>query len=71
MGESAFTGQTAAPLRGDPTCCVKACSPIILRPSGHGPKRAPQGPQRGAGLPPGGLGHRTMYPELVRLSRLP
>eukprot|EP00969_Alexandrium_andersonii_P009907 432426-Alexandrium_andersonii.AAC.1 len=34
MGESALTGQLGAPLRGAPSCYVRASSPIVRRPSG-------------------------------------
>eukprot|EP00969_Alexandrium_andersonii_P189583 8376504-Alexandrium_andersonii.AAC.1 len=30
MGESALTGQLGEPLRGAPSCCVKASSPLVL-----------------------------------------
>eukprot|EP00969_Alexandrium_andersonii_P002670 116118-Alexandrium_andersonii.AAC.1 len=43
MGESALTGQPGAPLRGAPSCNVKASSPIVRRPSGGGPERALKG----------------------------
>eukprot|EP00969_Alexandrium_andersonii_P317281 14017395-Alexandrium_andersonii.AAC.1 len=43
MGESALTGQLGVPLRGAPSCNVKAASPIVRRPSGGGIKRAPMG----------------------------
>eukprot|EP00969_Alexandrium_andersonii_P232127 10250152-Alexandrium_andersonii.AAC.1 len=43
VGESAPTGQLGAPLRGVPSCCVKASSPIARRPSTGGPERALKG----------------------------
>eukprot|EP00969_Alexandrium_andersonii_P336750 14885243-Alexandrium_andersonii.AAC.1 len=43
MGESPLTDQLRAPLRGAPSCCVKASSPIAQRPSGGGPERALKG----------------------------
>eukprot|EP00969_Alexandrium_andersonii_P196806 8694499-Alexandrium_andersonii.AAC.1 len=43
MGESALTGQRWAPLRGAHSCCVKAASPRVRRPSGGGLQRALKG----------------------------
>eukprot|EP00969_Alexandrium_andersonii_P289680 12803665-Alexandrium_andersonii.AAC.1 len=60
MGESALPGQLWAPLRGAPSCCVKASSPIARRPLGGGPKRALNGLWRRVGLRLGRLGHRKV-----------
>eukprot|EP00969_Alexandrium_andersonii_P156526 6919955-Alexandrium_andersonii.AAC.1 len=51
MGESARTRQLGAPLRVDPSCEVKASSPIERRPSRGGTEGAPKA-FCGAGLAP-------------------
>eukprot|EP00969_Alexandrium_andersonii_P315228 13926215-Alexandrium_andersonii.AAC.1 len=41
MGESALTERLGAPLRGAPSCCVKASSPIVRCPFGGGSEGGP------------------------------
>eukprot|EP00969_Alexandrium_andersonii_P171609 7585521-Alexandrium_andersonii.AAC.1 len=50
MGESALTKQLGTPLRGVPSCCVKASPPKVRRPFRGGSEGAPVS-LRGGGPP--------------------